>query len=111
MKNVFAVADSQSIKDASDAFSNLDKAGFLAILNYWVGIFMWLVGILTFLVMLYVAVLYMSAGANEENAQKAKKFLIWGLVGAVVLILSLSIVSFTSSLIKDEAGLIVDFLV
>lgn len=98
MKNIFAVAD-QSIKNASDSFKNLDQAGFLAILNYWVGIFMWLVGVLTFLIMLYVAVLYMSAGANEENAKKAKKFLIWGIVGAVVLILSLSIVSFTDSLL------------
>jgi hypothetical protein len=103
MKNIFATTDVdlQSVKDASDSFSNLDKAGFLAILNYWVGIFMWLVGVLTFLVMLYVAVLYMTAGANEKNAEKAKKFLIWGIVGAVVLVLSFSIVSFTSSLIKD----------
>ena len=88
MRNIFAVAD-QSIKDASDSFANLNQAGFLAILNYWMSIFMWLVCILTFLVMLYTAFLYMSAGANEENAKKAKKFLIWGIVGAVVLILSL----------------------
>ena len=88
-----------SIKDASDSFANLDQTGFLAILNYWTGIFMWLVGILTFLVMLYAAVLYMSAGANEENAKKAKKFLIWGMVGAVIEILSLSIVAITKNLI------------
>lgn len=102
MKNIFATTDSSTnpIKDAADSFKDLDQAGFLKILNYWVGIFMWLVGILTVLVILYAAVLYMSAGMKEENAKKAKKFLIWGVVGAVVLILSLSIVSFTSSLLN-----------
>jgi heme/copper-type cytochrome/quinol oxidase subunit 2 len=99
MFNLFpkALAADESLKTASDSFANLNQTGFLAILNYWTGIFMWLVGILTFLVILYAAVLYMSAGANEENAKKAKKFLIWGMVGAVILVLSLSIVSFTRS--------------
>ena len=94
-----AFAADESIKDASDSFANLNQAGFLAILNYWMNIFMSLVGILTVVIMLYVAFLYMSAGTNEENAKKAKKFLIWGLVGAVVLILSFYIVSFTGSLL------------
>ncbi|MEK7117447.1 MAG: hypothetical protein AAB861_01595 [Patescibacteria group bacterium] len=98
IKSVLAAADT-SIKDASDSFKDLDQTGFLAILNYWMSIFMWLVGILTFLVMLYVAFLYMSVGANEENAKKAKKFLIWGMVGAVILILSLSVVAITKNLI------------
>lgn len=95
---ILAAADT-SIKDSADQYANLDQTGFLAILNYWTGIFMWLVGILTFLVMLYAAFLYMSAGANEENAKKAKKFLIWGLVGAVIEILSLSVVAITKNLI------------
>ena len=90
-----------TIKDQADAFGEKlkDPAELNSLISQWLGWWMGLVGILTFLVILYSAVLFMSAGANEANAQKAKKFLIWGIVGAIVLVLSISVVSIAKNLL------------
>ena len=87
-----------TIKNAADGFEKtLNQSFFIKLLNTWAGDFLWLVGILTFVMVMYSAYLFMSAGADDQNIAKAKKYLLYSIVGAVVLILSLSVVSFSRS--------------
>jgi uncharacterized membrane protein len=49
---------------------------------------------------LYGAVMYMTAGQNEEHLKKAKNSVVYGIIGAVVAVLSFSIFSFAKSLMS-----------
>lgn len=95
-----AQAADNTIKDAANTFSGLNQNKVDQIIGYWLGIFMWLVGIVTFVMVMYTAYLFMSAGADEANLKKAKAYLLWSAVGAVVLILSLSVIAFTKSFLE-----------
>ena len=99
-----AAVDDTTIVNEANKFGEggatpLDQAGILGIVNTFMSVWLWLVGILAFLCILYSAYLFMTSGLDEDNAKKAKKFLLYGIIGSIVLILSLSIVSFSGSLI------------
>ena len=64
-------------------------------LNYAVA----LIGVIAVVMLLYGAYLYMSAGANEDNAKKGKNAIIYGVIGAVVAVLAFSVFSFAKSLL------------
>ena len=90
-------AEDPSIKDAANALKDLDQAQFVGFFNSFAGWFLAAVGLVAFVVILYAAFLFMSGGFNEDNIKKAKKFLIYGLVGSIILVLSLAIFSFVGS--------------
>ncbi len=97
-------AEDTTILDKANEFGEkgatpLDQAGVLGIANTFMSIWLWLVGILAFLFILYSAYLFMAGGIDEDNTKKAKKFLLYGIIGSVILILSLSIVGFSGSLL------------
>lgn len=94
---VALAAEDTSIKDAADTLKDLDQAKFVGFFNSFAGWFLAAVGLVAFVVILYAAFLFMSGGFNEDNIKKAKKFLIYGLVGSVILVLSLAIFSFVGS--------------
>ena len=62
----------------------------------------WLFGILLILgviMMLYAAFLYMTAAGDEEKVGKAKKALLYGLIGIGIALLSYAAISFVTSII------------
>ena len=63
------------------------------VVNYIIGI----VAIIAVVMIVYAGYLYIMAGADEKNVDKAKKMLLYGVIGVVVVILSYSIVSFANS--------------
>lgn len=66
--------------------------GIIDVLNSLLGWFGIVIGIISVLVVLYAALLFMVAGANEERRGKAKEWLKWGIVGVVVALFATVIV-------------------
>ena len=64
-------------------------------LNYAVA----LIGIISVVMLLYGAYLYMTGGASEDNAKKAKTAVIYAVIGGVIAVLAFSIFSIAKSLI------------
>lgn len=73
--------------------------------NLWIriGVFVnWivaLVGVVSIVFLMYGAVMYMTAGQNEEHLVKAKNSVVYGIIGAVVAILAFSVFRFAKSLV------------
>ena len=63
------------------------------VVNYIIGI----VAIVAVVMIVWAGYLYITAGMDEKNVEKAKKMLLYGIIGIVVVILSYSIVSFATS--------------
>jgi hypothetical protein len=59
-------------------------------------------GIVAFLVILYGGILYMTAGSNEEQSQRAKKVIIGAIIGIAVIALSYAIVLFLKTDIFNQ---------
>ncbi|MBD3359414.1 MAG: hypothetical protein GF365_01765 [Candidatus Buchananbacteria bacterium] len=60
-----------------------------------------LVGALLVILMVYGGITWMTAGGNEEKVGKAKKTIIYSIIGVLVIIGSYSITFFISSTIED----------
>lgn len=82
------------------------KSG-LTVGNLWTQIGTWVnwivgfVGVISLICLLYGAVMYMTAGQNEENVKKGKNAVIYGIIGAIVAILAFSIFSFANSFFSN----------
>ena len=51
--------------------------------------FMWFVGTLAFLVLIYGGIMYITAGGEAEKAEKGKKAIIGAIVGIIIIAVSL----------------------
>lgn len=60
-----------------------------------------LVGVVSVIFLMYGAVMYMTAGQNEEHLAKAKNSVLYGIIGAVVAVLAFSIFKFAQSLVNS----------
>ena len=58
----------------------------------WVKFLLILCGIVAFVGMIWAGFLYLTSFADEENAEKAKKIIIWTLIGILVILFSYVIV-------------------
>jgi len=61
-----------------------------------------IIGILSVIVILYSAALFLTAGDNEERRRKAAGYLKWGVVGIVVAILAGSIITLITSFLSGK---------
>ncbi len=66
--------------------------------------FLIIVGTIAVIVALYSAFLFITGGSNEEQIKKAKKTLIWALVGVVIATVAFSIITFAESLITQSGS-------
>lgn len=53
--------------------------------NFFKNILLPLIGVLAILVIIYGGVLYITAGPNEEQAAKAKRTLMYGIIGLILV--------------------------
>jgi len=67
----------------------------------WVRVALALMGTIAFVAFVWAGFLYVTSFANEENAEKAKKVLIWTAIGIIVILLAYT---FTSALINANFG-------
>ncbi len=63
------------------------------IINYFLGI----LGLIAVAFLIYAGVLMVTAGGNEEQVGKARKIIMYGVAGIVIILLSWTIVSFVTS--------------
>jgi hypothetical protein len=61
----------------------------LTIINFFLGF----LGLLAVVMVIYGGFLYVSSAGNEENVNKAKKILLYAVVGIVVIIVSFALVN------------------
>jgi hypothetical protein len=69
----------------------LNLLDYIGLVLYWIG------AAIALIVVLISGIQYMTAGGNEEKATKAKKTLIYGLIGAAIIAAS----GFILNLIED----------
>ena len=63
------------------------------IVNYFLG----LLGLIAVVFLIYAGVLLVTAGGQEDQVSKAKKIIVYAVIGIVVVLLSYAIVTFVSS--------------
>jgi len=51
-------------------------------------IFIWILGIIAFIALIYGGVLYVTAGAEAEKAERGKKVLIGAIIGIIIVMVS-----------------------
>jgi len=85
-----AVFAQSKIETACDVIKLVD------LVSSWFGIFVFTVAIMT---ILYAGLLFMIGGGNEETLKKAKRVLIWGLVGIAVALFARGAVAFVQNII------------
>lgn len=64
------------------------------VLNYFLG----LLGLVATAFLIYAGVLMVTAGGNEEQVTKARKIIVYAVVGIIIVILSYSIVNFATGI-------------
>lgn len=62
--------------------------------NFVKNILLPLIGVLAVIVIIYGGVLYVTAGGNEEQSAKAKRTLLYGIIGLIIVIASFAIYKF-----------------
>ena len=63
------------------------------IINYFLG----LLGLIAVAFLIYAGILMVTAGGNDEQVTKARKVIMYAVVGIVIILLSYTIVTFVSS--------------
>ena len=59
----------------------------------WISFFLPYAGLFAFVGILYAGFLYLTGFANEENIEKAKKILMWSIIGLILIFMAYAIVS------------------
>ncbi len=97
--NYFGVdlANAQLIS-SSDSPENITSAtggegSFRTLARTIVNFFLYFLGFLATVMIIYGGILYVTSAGNDENVQKAKKILMYAIVGIVVILLSFAIVN------------------
>ena len=91
------IADAQLIS-SEDSPSNITDAtggegSFRTLARTIVNFFLYFLGFISTLMIIYGGVLYVTSAGNDENVQKAKKILLYAIVGIIVILLSFAIVN------------------
>lgn len=63
------------------------------IINYFLG----LLGLIAVAFLIYAGILMVTAGGNDEQVTKARKVIMYAVVGIVIILLSYTVVTFVSS--------------
>ena len=62
--------------------------------------FFYAIGVIAFLVLIYAGISYMTAGADAEKADRAKKMIIGAVIGLIIIVTSYTVYNTTIDIIK-----------
>ena len=68
-----------------DSFTKDDIANIIASIRFW---FTGILGIIAIIMILYGAFLYLTAGGDEEKVGKAKKTVLYGAIGILIILVA-----------------------
>ncbi len=85
------VSESEKYKDT------LTKGFLVGQVNSFARWILGLVFLVSVLMVIYGGYLYITAGLDEKNVEKAKKTLLYAVIGTIVALLSFAVVSFSRS--------------
>lgn len=85
--------------------SGLAKTDIRIVIANIIRIALGLLGTVAVVIILYGGFVWMTAGGNEENVATAKKILVNGVIGLVIIILAFSIASFVLNSLRESMGL------
>ncbi|MBI2633182.1 MAG: hypothetical protein HYW78_02205 [Parcubacteria group bacterium] len=94
---VFAQPELNSGLGAFANETNLGNADLPSVIGRVVKLVISFLGLIAVLIILGAGFMWMTSGGNEEKVKKAKKLMIAGVVGLIIVILSYSIASFVLS--------------
>lgn len=94
VSTVFAQAiDPEQDQPAIIAALSGGQTGLRGIVLTIVNFFLTFLGLLAVIMVIYGGFLYVSSAGNEENVNKAKKILLYAVIGVVVIIVSFALVN------------------
>ena len=84
--------------DPTDSPDNITQAtggegSFRALARTIVNFFLYFLGFIATVMIIYGGVLYVTSAGNDENVQKAKKILMYAITGIIIILLSFAIVN------------------
>ncbi len=94
VNNVFAQGGAFFQKGTAPAATTQEELGqsITTIINYFLG----LLGLVAVAFLIYAGILMVTAGGNDEQVTKARKIIMYAVVGIVIILLSYTIVTFVS---------------
>ncbi len=91
----FAEAQLISSEDSPENITSATggEGSFRTLARTIVNFFLYFLGFLATIMIIYGGILYVTSAGNDENVQKAKKILLYAIVGIIVILLSFAIVN------------------
>ncbi|MFZ2681886.1 MAG: hypothetical protein WAZ14_02230 [Patescibacteria group bacterium] len=98
---VLAQSDELAVTAAN---SGLGSNDLVTIIGTVIKVFLGVLGIIFLILVLYSGFLWMTAGGDDKQVERAKKILINGVVGLVIMMFSYAITSFVINALLDATG-------
>jgi len=100
----FKASETGLTQTAKDAGFGVVEGRLPEMIGNIINAFLTLLGIILMIVILYGGIKYMIAGGNEEEVAKAKKWIINGVVGVIIVALAFAISNFVIARIGTAIG-------
>jgi len=101
---IYAAGLSQTFKNFIDQTDPecKDLGVILCIIERVINFLLALGGALTFIMIIYTAIIYLTSYGDESKIEMAKKTLIWSVIGVIVIILSRVILKIISNILNKN---------
>lgn len=85
------ISDTDNPQNISDATGG--EGSFRTLANTIVNFFLYFLGFIATIMIIYGGILYVTSAGNDENVGKAKKILMYSVAGIIIILLSFAIVN------------------
>ncbi len=83
--------------------SDLPRGDLREVLINLINVLLGVLGIIFLILVLFGGFLWMTAGGNDEQAGKGRKFIINGVIGLIIIFLAFAIVTFVFNILEQAA--------
>jgi len=83
-----ATAGMNAVKSEISGSGVIEEGNLIKVILGWVKFFLAILAVIAFIAFLWSGTLYITAFMNEENAETAKKVMMWTAIGIIIILLS-----------------------